>query len=188
MISLEVAVIIIVIVVLISCATWFINYKYFTCSVKGRQKVIEFGHLLISQATSDVVMFGKDLSWAKDYYNLVKELVKDNKEVKVYYVKSDVTKAMENAKTLEDAGAKVIPLKEDFGLRGTLIDPLETSGVRFYSAYRVKNSNAKSVYGNKGNDNDYNYRGVAYNNDKGHCALIQVYVKIYNNIEYLVSD
>ena len=118
-ISLQVAVIIIVTVLLIAIATWYINMKHFRDSVKGRQKVIDFGHLLISQATSDVVMFGKDLSWAKDYYNLVKDLVKDNKEVKVYYVKSDIAKAIENAKTLEDAGAKVIPLKRDFGLRGT---------------------------------------------------------------------
>ena len=73
-------------------------------------------------------------------------------------------------------------------LEGPIIDPEETSGVRFYSAYRVKNSNAKSSYGSKGNDNDYNYRGVVYKNDKDHCSLIQVYVKIYNNIEYLVSD
>jgi hypothetical protein len=102
-----------------------------TRSVVGRNTVIRRGKKVIREATSKVVLFGGDISWADDYLRELKEASDEGDRIEVIYpmekYNSLIGKAKEDfdqrAETLRAIGARVCPVKLDSGLRCILVDP-----------------------------------------------------------------
>lgn len=145
----------------------------------GRQAVIDTGIRLMRGAKKEVIMFGSDMSWASDYEESIQLITSKKKRVIVLYAKSKVKAVINNAKILSDAGAIMIPVPFDTGIRGMLIDPLDHSDAMFYVAHRKLKKNAVVVKeGEKGSSDNYEYHAKIYGM-KEDWLLIRAVTRIY---------
>lgn len=153
-----------------------LDYKRSKVSYGKSQMTIR-GKKLIEFTQNKVVLFGGDLSWTEKYLNSIKKVIKNGKEVIVFYPEEKKDSASKNVTTLEQAGVKVVQTSYDIGLRAILIDPDnedDKEGIIVFLTNKVlikKNMNKKDIAA-------YEYRSEIfyYNTDK---VVVNMVVKIY---------
>ena len=141
-----------------------------------RRKLIQTGKTIITNIQHSIVLFGGDLSWTKDYYEVLKNVLKDGKIVEVYFPQDKYCSLTKDSKTslkkqvtdLKDIGAKVYYFKQDIGLRCIFADPNIANGnddLTIFSAKRIRR-NAKNGEKDKYSFNIFQY---SKDNEKDIC-------------------
>lgn len=117
----------------------------------ARGDVIELGRSVIAGASRSLYMFGGDISWARDYLDVLTEAIIE-RGVEVFAFYDRPIAAQNNATLLERAGVVVLPSAVS-GLRATIADPeaphnatvfladvekVRTSTVRVANVYRAR--------------------------------------------------
>lgn len=145
----------------------------------GRSAMIDTGKRLISGAKSEVVMFGGDMSWANDYAESIRAVTNRGKSVRVVFPNSQAPKVLQNARTLTEAGAELIPTGVDSGLRAILVDPQDYRDALLYVANRTLRRGAPPVEaGEHGSEASYHYVANVYDMRRD-WLLIRAVTKVY---------
>lgn len=110
-----------------------------------REELIKEGNSLIRRASQLVVMFGRDLSWARDYGEAIRGSA-GRRKVFVICQDSDLAAFRDSADLLERSGARVIRTKDDLGIRATLIDSDQRGGGFFFVASKHAASDGEHRY------------------------------------------
>jgi hypothetical protein len=97
----------------------------------GKEKLTASTVELIKAADRNIIMFGRDLSWANIYSDAIREKVGEGVEVEVFTKKPDSEFWENNILILEQAGARVYRLAIDPGIKLTMIDHEDLSVARF---------------------------------------------------------
>lgn len=148
--------------------------------VVGRDEMIETGNRLVRGAKTKVLMFGGDMSWADDYKDAISSVTDEGKDVEVVYERSQASKVVENANTLNHAGADLSPVEIDCGIRGILVDPGQPMDSVLYIATRsLKEGRPEVKVGRPGKEENYNYVAKVYRYQED-WLLIRTVKKLYD--------
>lgn len=150
-----------------------------------RQAVIDTGVSFMRGMKQEAIMFGSDISWAIDYEDVITEATANSKKVVVIYEKTQASKVLRNADILLNAGATMIPIHQDSGIRGMLIDPEDSEDALLYIAYRKRKPGAAAVVeGERSSAEDYDYHARIYDmsHDSKIIRAIYCYYKILKRI------
>ncbi|MBI4913142.1 MAG: nucleotide-binding protein [Acidobacteria bacterium] len=123
----------------------------------GKEELAKSAIDLISSATRNVVMFGRDLSWAEFYVPAIADRKKNGVSIEVFSDLASKDAAKLNAAKLTGAGAKVYYCKIDPGIKLTLIDHHEDKVSRFMISYKERLNMSARPYGNNGDNFAYIY-------------------------------
>jgi hypothetical protein len=93
---------------------------------------------LIKSADHSVVMFGRDLSWADSYLDIITKKTESGVVVEVFSDLESRVRARGNAKKLVNAGAKVRYCQHDTGIKMTLIDHHAVDQSRFMLSFKER--------------------------------------------------
>ena len=94
---------------------------------------------LLRSAEHTAVLFGRDLSWASKYAEVIREQVSAGVAVEIFSDKESVSKSRENARILREAGAKIYYCERDTGIKLTLIDHKTDSVCQFMISLKERN-------------------------------------------------
>lgn len=97
----------------------------------GKERLTRSAIELIKSADRNIILFGRDLSWAKNYSDAIKEKVVAGVKVEVFSKSPESEYWKENILILEQVGAKVYQLTIDPGIKLTMIDHEDLSVARF---------------------------------------------------------
>ena len=100
---------------------------------------------MISAAERHVVLFGRDLSWADRYQDVIRERVNQKVRVEVFTSARGLAETRRNAKTLESAGARIRYCKQNPGIKLTLIDHHDPALSRFMISFKHRLENDDTV-------------------------------------------
>jgi hypothetical protein len=149
-----------------------------------RRALIDTGVRLIHMAKNKVIMFGSDMSWAGDYEESIRFLTSHGKEVIVLYAISQATGVLRNVEILKTAGANLISVPSDSGIRGMLIDPNDHDDALLYTAYRRLKPSATIVKeGEKSSEQNYEYYARIYD-VKHDWLIIRAITKYSEALQY----
>jgi hypothetical protein len=149
----------------------------------GRHTMTDLGRTLIKNAKREVIMFGGDMSWANDYVEAIRDVVRNGKHVTIVHPRSDSKKTLSNATLLEEAGAKMLATEEDTGLRAMLIDHEDSRDALLFVADRTLRKNASELLqGTAGNDELYEYVARVYDLASD-WPLIKAVANVFRMIE-----
>jgi Predicted nucleotide-binding protein containing TIR-like domain len=123
----------------------------------GKDQLAKSAIELISSASRNVVMFGRDLSWADLYVPSIADRKKNGVAIEVFSDNASRTAAKANAAKLTAAGAKVFYCKVDPGIKLTLIDHHEDKVSRFMISYKERLSLSAHPHGEDGDNFGYTY-------------------------------
>ncbi len=138
----------------------------------GRDKLIEKGKTLIKNTKSKAVLFGSDLSWAKDYLTEIEKVIDSGKEVIIFYPATEKIKAGDNIKKLESLGVSVRSTPVDLGLRVILLEPDNPNDTIVFLTNKVLNE--KNL-----DKNPYIYTSETFNAKNDH-VVVNSFTKIYH--------
>jgi hypothetical protein len=110
-----------------------------------RHELIAEGNKLIRQASQLVVLFGRDLSWARDYQEAIQGSG-GRRRVFVICQDSDLADFQTSAELLERGGARIIRTKDDLGIRATLIDSDQQNGGFLFVASKKASNDGRHRY------------------------------------------
>ena len=130
--------------------------SYFDRKIVNRRRLIATGRRYIQNTVEKVVLFGGDLSWVDDYFDVLKQIKDDGKNVEVYFSKEKYDNLSENAKCklhkrLDRLKEIQIPIKcfqDDAGLRCIIVDPNSfghNDDMKLFAAKRIKNDDKKNI-------------------------------------------
>lgn len=129
----------------------------------GRVAITQAGRQAIEDAKRLVVLFGGDMSWAKDYEHAVMDVTSRAKDVMVVYRRNNAPRVLENASVLKAAGATLFASSRDCSIRGILVDPDDSRDARFLVMDRRLRPNSSPVeVGRQGTEGQYEYTAVMY--------------------------
>jgi hypothetical protein len=145
----------------------------------GRDAMIATGNRLLGSIKDSAIMFSGDMSWSRDYEDVISRVSKNGKHVVVMYPETKVGRVHANAQTLQEAGATLIATATDSGLRGMLLDHDDHAAAVLYIANRELRRDAKRVaVGEPGNENNYEYVARIYTMERD-WPIIGAVSKIY---------
>jgi hypothetical protein len=148
-------------------------------SVVSRDAMIETGDRLIRGAKNEVVMFAGDMSWAGNHEDAIRSATRRGKRVRVVFPQSGAERVQRNATILREAGAELVPLKQDTGLRATLVDPDDPTDALLYVATRRLRGGATAAHpGEPGTTAQYEYVAGIFGLTKD-AMVVQVAVRLY---------
>lgn len=93
-----------------------------------KNAVVKQTKRIMDNATSSIVMFGGDLSWADDYKGTIEQLTKHGQSVEIIFPATKFANLSKNAlrafnervETLRASGARIYYTEDDLGLRCTM--------------------------------------------------------------------
>ncbi|MCH5165889.1 MAG: hypothetical protein J1G01_05760 [Clostridiales bacterium] len=143
-----------------------------------RKKRIRTAQSFIMNATHKIILFGGNLSWAKDYSEALRKKIEDNCCAEVYYDKKEygdlARQTLEtNIQLLKRIGCKVYQLDKIYGLKCIFSDPLND-----YSSFQVLTIEKLREYNNS-QKNRYKAETLDFNNNKD---VAKIYQCIYSMI------
>jgi|JI10StandDraft_1071094.scaffolds.fasta_scaffold221797_2 hypothetical protein len=123
----------------------------------GKDELAKSAIDLISSASRNVVMFGRDLSWAELYVPAISDRKSNGVSIEIFSDLASKDAAKANAAKLSAAGAKVYYCKVDPGIKLTLIDYHEDKVSRFMISYKERLSMSAHPHGYNGDNFAYTY-------------------------------
>jgi hypothetical protein len=104
----------------------------------GHEKLNAAAISLLKSAHHTIVLFGRDLSWASAYAEVIKERVAAGVAVDVFSDLESKKKARANSQLLVKAGAKVHYCERDPGIKLSLIDHREAPVCQFMISFKER--------------------------------------------------
>lgn len=150
--------------ILICLFVWMRKFDVVKKASVKKEELIRLGRIQIGLASSKVVIFSHDLSWANDYAEAIRGRIQKNCVVVVIHRKSDNDTVKQNSAYLKGIGVQTIELEEDHGLRATLIDPDNPSTARLFVAHKSRRDGSinPTSPGLSGTDEDFYYECAVY--------------------------
>ena len=121
----------------------------------GREIVTNYAIDLIESADRQIIMSGRDLSWAESYAPAIATSIGRGVNVQVFAEIPKSELALKSSSILKDAGAEVHYLDFDLGIKFTIIDSHNASVARFM----VTSKERKTV----GAERNFNYKCEIHN-------------------------
>jgi hypothetical protein len=148
-------------------------------SVVSRDAMIETGDRLIRGAKREVVMFAGDMSWAESHEDAIRFATRSGKRVSIVFPHSRADRVQRNAALLHGAGAQLISLKRDTGLRATLVDPDDPlDAVLYVATRRLRGGATAADPGEPGTAAKYEYVAGIFGLRKD-AMLVQAAARLY---------
>ena len=153
-----------------------------------RDAMVDTGKRLIRDAKSVVILFGGDMSWARDYEDSIRSATSRGKTVRVLYPRSNAARVLQNSQILVDARAEPVSTPTDSGVRAILIDPQDHADALLYVANRTLRAGAPPVEaGERGSEESYQYVAKVYGMRRD-SLLIGTVAKIYEVLYRAYAD
>lgn len=121
----------------------------------GKQELTDRAINLILSSSKNIMLFGRDLSWAETYSDALKKQIESGVKVEVFSEVPESKIAKNNFEILSDIGIKLYQFNYDIGVKFTMIDNDDSRLSRFMIAYKEK--------GKENIPNDFSYHCEFHN-------------------------
>ena len=145
----------------------------------GPDKLVSAAVDFLRLADHTIVLFGRDLSWAPKYAEVIHERVDAGVTVEVFSDDESRIKANANAQVLINAGAKIHYCERDPGIKLTLIDHKTDSVCQFMISFKERNPS----YVPGGNPGDQFLYRYTIHDARHNPALWLTLVRLYESLK-----
>lgn len=142
----------------------------------GKDRLVDSAIELLQSAGKNIILFGRDLSWAERYADTIRKQVDKGVRTEVFSDKSCRRTVRSNAKILYEAGAKIHYCETDPRIKLTLIDHEAIDVCQFMISFKERNRS----YPQDGAD-QFLYRYTIHD-AKDSLALWHTLIRLYESL------